>query len=83
MEEAIPRMGLVMFEDAETGGVLEFDTSGPEAREYERRVGELRLAREQTLRRLKMDFVNVRTDHSYVDALVHFFRAREKRMHHV
>jgi uncharacterized protein (DUF58 family) len=83
MEERIPPLGLVMFEDVETGEVFEFDASGPEAREFERRVMELRLAREQTLRRLKIDFVNVRTDRPYVDALVQFFRARERRMQHV
>jgi uncharacterized protein (DUF58 family) len=83
MEERIPPLGLVMFEDVETGEVFEFDASGPEAREFERRVMEVRLAREQTLRRLKIDFVNVRTDRPYVDALVQFFRARERRMQHV
>jgi hypothetical protein len=83
MEERIPELGLVMFEDVESGEVFEFDASGPEAREFERRVGELRLAREQTLRRLKIDFVNVRTDRPYVDALVQFFRARERRMQHI
>ena len=38
-----------------------------------------RVNREQALRRLKMDFVNVRTNKPYVDALVQFFRARAKR----
>ncbi len=83
MEERIPDLGLVMFEDVETGEVFEFDASGPEAREFERRVADLRMNREQTLRRLKIDFVNVRTDRPYVDALVQFFRARERRMQHI
>jgi uncharacterized protein (DUF58 family) len=82
MEERLPKLGLVMFEDFETGQVVEFDSSGPEAREYERAVARAREQREQVLRRTKVDFVNVRTDRPYVDALVAFFRARERRMRH-
>ena len=32
--------------------------------------------------RMSVDHVNVRTDKPYVDALVAFFRARERRMRH-
>ena len=39
-------------------------------------------AREALLRKLKMDFVNVRTDRPYVDALVAFFKARARRLAH-
>jgi uncharacterized protein (DUF58 family) len=82
MEEALPRMGLVSFEDLETGELIEFDTSGPEGRVYRERVEKRRAEREQLLKRLKVDFVNVRTDRPYVDALTAFFRARERRMRH-
>jgi uncharacterized protein (DUF58 family) len=82
MEEALPRVGLVTFEDLETGELLEFDTSGPEGRAYRERVDKRRAEREQLLKRLKVDFVNVRTDRPYVDALTAFFRARERRMRH-
>lgn len=81
MEEALPRVGLVTFEDAETGEIVEFDTSGPEAALFHQHAARQRFLREQALRRLKMDVVNVRTDRPYVDALVQFFRARAKRMH--
>jgi uncharacterized protein (DUF58 family) len=82
MEERLPPLGFVCFEDFETGEVIEFDTSGPEARDYERQVRARREQREQILRRISLDFVNVRTDKPYVDALVAFFRARERRMRH-
>ena len=82
MEEALPRLGLVTFEDVESGQVLEFDSSGPEARAYVAAVKRQRAEREQLLRRMSVDFVNVRTDRPYVDALVAFFRARERRMRH-
>jgi uncharacterized protein (DUF58 family) len=82
MEEALPNLGFVAFEDFETGQVLEFDTGGPERREYEALVKRRRMERENLLKRMSVDHVNVRTDRPYVDALVAFFRARERRMRH-
>jgi uncharacterized protein (DUF58 family) len=82
MEEVMPALGLVTLEDVETGAVYELDTSGPEARHYAELVAARRKLREDTLRRLKIDFVNVRTDLPYVDALVKFFRVRARRLHH-
>ena len=82
MEEELPPVGIVTFEDVETGYITEFDSSGPEARQYAQYVAALRRTREETLRRLKIDFVNVRTDRPYVDALVQFFRTRARRMQH-
>jgi uncharacterized protein (DUF58 family) len=81
MEEVLPRVGLMTFEDVETGEIVEFDTSGSEAELFRHHVARQRFLREQALRRLKMDVVNVRTDRPYVDALVQFFRARARRMH--
>jgi uncharacterized protein (DUF58 family) len=80
VEEKLPRVGFVTFEDFETGELIEFDTSGSEARAYERAVKRIRDEREQLFRRMKIDFVNVRTDQEYVRALVSFFEARERRM---
>jgi uncharacterized protein (DUF58 family) len=82
MEEALPPVGLLTVQDLETGMVLEFDAGGPEARQYARYVANLRAGLESAMRRLELDFVHVRTDRPYVDALVAFFRARAKRMHH-
>ena len=79
MEEQLPEVGLVTFEDVETGEVVEFDSSGPEAAMFHDAMVRQRINREAALRRLKMDFVNVRTNKPYVDALVQFFRARAKR----
>jgi uncharacterized protein (DUF58 family) len=82
MEEQIPNLGIVYFEDFETGEVLEFDSGGGERRQYQAMVKRKRDEREQMLKRMSVDFVNVRTDKPYVDALVAFFRARERRMRH-
>jgi len=82
MEAQLPDLGIVTVEDLETGAVMEFDTGGPERRQYAALVKKRADERESVLRRMSLDFVNVRTDRPYVDALVAFFRARERRMRH-
>jgi uncharacterized protein (DUF58 family) len=82
VEEELPRLGLVSFEDLETGEMLLLDTSGPGAAEYARLRRRLREEREGLFRKLKIDFVNVSTAGDYVEALVRFFRARERRLRH-
>lgn len=82
MEQELPDLGIVAVEDLETGEVLEFDSGGPERREYAALVKKRADEREGVLRRMSLDYVNVRTDRPYVDALVAFFRARERRMRH-
>lgn len=80
LEQKLPKVGLVVFQDIESGELVEFDTSGPEAEEYRENVAARKLEREQCFRRLKLDSVHVQTDKPYVDALVTFFRRRERRM---
>jgi hypothetical protein len=82
MEEELPDVGYVYFEDVETGEVVAFDTSGPGRARYSKAVRKQREERDQLFKRHSMDFVNVRTDQPYVAALVAFFRARERRMRH-
>ena len=82
MEEALPPVGLVLFEDVETGDVVDFDTSGGGALAYRRQVAAQRAARDAALHRMNVDVVEVRTDQPYVDALVAFFRARARRLAH-
>jgi uncharacterized protein (DUF58 family) len=82
MEEELPRLGIIYFEDPETGEVIAFDTSGPGSADYAARVRRARTDRETLFRRLRIDFINVRTGTAYVEALVKFFEARERRMRH-
>ena len=82
MEEELPDVGYVYFEDVETGEVVSFDTAGPGRKAYADRVKKARFERESMFRKLSMDFVNVRTDMPYVGSLVAFFRAREHRLRH-
>jgi uncharacterized protein (DUF58 family) len=82
MEEELPDVGYVYFEDVETGEVVAFDTAGPGRQRYAARVRKQRDERDQLFRKHDMDFVNVRTDMPYVAAIVAFFRARERRLRH-
>lgn len=79
IEDALPRLGLVAFEDVESGAVVEIDTSGAEADEYRAAVVRVRAARDAVFRRMELDIVDVRTDRPYVDALVRFFDSRQSR----
>jgi uncharacterized protein (DUF58 family) len=81
-EAALPAVGLIVLEDLETGALVEVDTGGRAARDYAKRAKEAALRRDQALRRLNLDLVEVRTDRPYVDALIAFFKARAKRIAH-
>jgi len=82
LEAALPRVGLLVLEDLETGEVVELDTSGSAGREFARQAMVAARLRNVALRRLNVDVVEIQTNASYVDALIAFFKARAKRMAH-
>jgi uncharacterized protein (DUF58 family) len=82
LESSLPRVGLLVLEDLESGDVVELDTSGYAGREFARRAKQAAYVRDQALRRLNVDVVEIQTNASYVDALIAFFKARAKRMAH-
>jgi len=82
VEDALPSVGIVNFEDIETGAVIEFDTSGAGAKLYRKKIAEQADQRDAALRRMSLDVVEVHTDRPYVDALVAFFKARARRLAH-
>jgi uncharacterized protein (DUF58 family) len=82
LEQGLPPVGLLEVEDPETGEVIVFDTSGPEARAFARDARRAVEAREALFRRLDMDAVAVSTDRPYLPALTAFFEARARRLRH-
>ena len=82
LERQLPQIGLLALEDLETGQVIEIDTSGAAGKAFAKRAKEAAREREQALRRLNVDIVEIQTDQSYVEALIAFFKARAKRMAH-
>lgn len=79
-ERVLPDMGLVRFTDPETGATVDVNTSHHVVRDrYEQQLRAERDARTQLFRRLAIDEIAVRTDRSYVEPLLRFFRARMER----
>ncbi|HTP38126.1 MAG TPA: DUF58 domain-containing protein [Steroidobacteraceae bacterium] len=79
-EAAIPDLGVLVLEDAETGEVVELDTADPAVR---RRLDEGARARTSQLaadiRAEGIDLLELSTDTPYLPALLRLFRNRERR----
>jgi uncharacterized protein (DUF58 family) len=82
LEEALPDVGLLEMVDPETGGIVVFDTGGPEAAAFARSARAAVEARNALFKRLSMDPIAVRTDKNYLPALTTFFEARARRLRH-
>jgi len=79
-EMILPEVGLVWVRDAETGREVLVDTADQAVRERYAKAAILRhRKRDETLRRTRVDAINVSTDKPYVDELFRFFRMRERR----
>ena len=79
-EETLPPVGLVSMRDAESGKELLVNTGDPRLRvAYEEQARLDRQARDERLRRARVDAMHVRTDAPYVNELHRFFAMRERR----
>jgi uncharacterized protein (DUF58 family) len=80
-EEDLPAAGIVKLHDAETGEPFVVDTSSPAARylyrKFSRQVME---GRSGVFRSAGVDSIDIRTDRSYIEPLIRFFKKREKRL---
>lgn len=79
-ERALPDLGVLTLEDAESGEMIELDTGDPRVR---RRFGEEAQRRSQRLladiRAEGVDALELSTDAPYLPALQRFFKGRERR----
>ena len=81
-EMELPDCGLVELQDAETGLAYTVDSSSAVVRrEYARRALKRTEQRSRLFRSLNMDHIDVSTQGSFADHLVHFFAKRRKRSH--
>ncbi len=79
-ELELPNVGFIELEDAETGEIVLLDTSDPAVRkQFLTETSSRILQREQLFRSMNVDTIDIRTDHSYVEPLIRFFRMRAKR----
>jgi uncharacterized protein (DUF58 family) len=79
-ELELPRGGMVAFEDLESGQRITFDGADARSREaFARRQSETQRATRRQLTALKLDTVALSTSTEPADALVRYFRMRERR----
>ncbi|MCB2264234.1 MAG: DUF58 domain-containing protein [Candidatus Thiosymbion ectosymbiont of Robbea hypermnestra] len=80
-ELAVPGIGLVALQDAESGRTRLYDTGSADFRRALERAARARIETlEQRLRARGIDFIHIDAAGSVVDPLVRFFRMRERRM---
>jgi uncharacterized protein (DUF58 family) len=76
----LPDVGVIEMHDPETGELAVVDTASRRVRrEYARRTARRAERRRTMFRRMDTETIAVRTDQSYVEPLVRFFRKRELR----
>jgi uncharacterized protein (DUF58 family) len=80
-EEELPAVGLLELEDAETGQRLLLDTNSREVREaFAERARQRAEAVRQLTRSARVDLIEVSTAGGHLDALLRFFKLRERRL---
>ncbi len=81
-ETELPEIGIVEFEDNETGEKILFDTSSKNSREEFRRNALARIKQNsQIFKASKIDVIEIATDKSYLEPLQKFFMKRKHRNH--
>lgn len=79
-EATLPAVGLVELEEAETGARYVVDTASARVRAaFAARAAAARTERDRMLRACDVDAIGLSTDRPYQDALLRFFRMRERR----
>jgi uncharacterized protein (DUF58 family) len=79
-ETTLPELGVIDMEDAETGELITVDTSNAFfRREYEDYVKSQREARDQELKRSRVDRIYIDTHEDIANPLLQFFRRRNRR----
>ncbi len=78
-EKQFPKLGLIEFEDAETGEKVVVDTSDPVfQKNYSLRSQENFKRRESELKKANVDRVTVKTNEDFVTPLIQYFKARNR-----
>ncbi len=79
-EVELPAVGLVDLTDPETGVTVLFDTgSGAARRAFSSQALQRREQTAALLRSLRVDRIPIRTDESYVEPMIRFFRQRNRK----
>jgi uncharacterized protein (DUF58 family) len=81
-ELELPALGRLILRDAETGDVVEVNTSTATRRAFAEQQKTQQGELERMLRGARIDAIRLRTNESYAGALGRFFETREKRRRH-
>lgn len=80
-EEALPAIGLLQLRDPETGEELVVDTRDRDLRElFSTTVKNRQVRLEDYFKSINMDTIRIKTDESYVEPVMKFFKMRERRL---
>lgn len=80
-EQALPDVGFVTLQDAESGEVIEVDTRHPQVRElFAMQAAERSESLTSELRRAGVDQLAINTAEPYATSLRRFFESRERRL---
>jgi uncharacterized protein (DUF58 family) len=72
--------GLIELEDAESGEVVVIDTASRDfRRSFAAQAADTNAGLKRALKLIDLDFIQIRTDRSYIVPLIQFFKMREKR----
>ena len=80
-ENALPNIGIITLEDAETGEQIEINTADRTTRaRFAQQAGDHEADLARLLRRNNIDAIALRTGEDYLPALRSFFKQRERRL---
>ncbi|MEE4311328.1 MAG: DUF58 domain-containing protein [candidate division KSB1 bacterium] len=79
-ELELPDVGFIELEDAETGEIFTVDTSYSGIRGmFREQTSDVVMKRTKLFQSMNVDHIDIKTDQSYIDPLIRFFRMRAKR----
>jgi len=81
-ESSLPDIGLIEFEDAETGELIILDTSDLAFQEnFLQSTMEEKEELDNVLKQIGVDLIHIHTNEPYIHPLVRFFKSREAKYH--
>jgi uncharacterized protein (DUF58 family) len=79
-ELRFPKVGMLNVEDAETGKLLTFNSNRRKfLRKFEEEARLRREARKRLFTSIRLDYIDIQSDKSYVEPLIRFFKERMHR----
>jgi uncharacterized protein (DUF58 family) len=80
-EKSLPALGLMDFEDSETGEMVTVDTSSAEFKKsYQANYNKMIADRDSKLKKSQVDLIKVDTTQSFIEPLIKFFSAHHKKV---